>query len=558
MNFLRFLKNESLKPLHKVLVMAGISGISNAILLAIINAAAGGGGGTGGAVEAVGTVGNSQGQLNFRYLLMFAVSLTLFIVCQKYILHESTTVIENILARVRMRLSGKIQKADLLNIENIGQSEIYNRLTQETILISNSAPLLILAVQSIIMLFFVAFYIAILSKTAFFLIVILLLSAIYYYLKSHKKLQTELQKANKVEMVFFESLSDSLDGMKETRLDQKRSRGLLSFLENTVGKLENLKISTGIKYLNNNIFAQSFYYFLIGVIVFILPRIYPSYSEDLTQIIAAVLFTIGPTGVIVGAVQTFDRVEFAVTTIYRLEGDLEKIIEIYEDDPQYNKRLKDVKTFSRLRLKNLEFSYKDHAGNDAFSIGPINLEIQSGETLFIVGGNGSGKTTLLKVLCMLYYPDNGSISLDDIKVEPSNAVDYRQLFSAVFSDFHLFSRLYGMEDTKQEKVEELLKIMELDKKTKFLGDRFSTLDLSTGQRKRLALLISLLEDKPIYIFDEWAADQDPGFRKYFYEVILTKLKENGKTIVAASHDDRFFHFADKVIELDYGKVAKES
>lgn len=542
MNFLRFLRRESTRSLSKILILAGISGVSNAVLLAIINSS---------------LKSASYKNLNFRYLLMFSITMTLYIFCQKYILHEFTTVIEEIIASIRVRLSNKIRKADLLSLEDLGQTEIYNRLTQETLVISNSAPFLILAVQSASMLFFVAAYIALLSIIAFFLILLLLVSGILYYLYNHKKIQNELVETNQTEMVFFESLTDILDGMKEIRLDNKRSKGLFSFLENTADKLKNLKISTAIKYLNNNIFAQSFYYFLIGVIIFILPRLYPTYTASLVQITAAILFMIGPVNSLVGAIQTFDQIDFSVSNICKLEVELDKIIEIYEDQPEYNHRLKSVGTFAKIRLKNVEFAYKDDTGSDCFSVGPFDLDIKTGETIFIVGGNGSGKTTFIKVLCMLYYPDKGSISLDDTEIGPANAIDYRQLFSAIFSDFHLFSKLYGLEDVKRQKVDELLKIMELDQKTKFLGDRFSTQDLSTGQRKRLALLISLLEDKPIYIFDEWAADQDPEFRHFFYEVILKKLKENGKTIIAASHDDRFFHHADRVIKLDYGKIAED-
>jgi putative ATP-binding cassette transporter len=444
-----------------------------------------------------------------------------------------------------------------LDLENIGQSEIYNRLTQETITISNSAPLLVLMVQSGIMLFFVSIYIFILSRIAFLLIFVLLVSAVLYYLHKHKKVQSTLVESNQAEMAFFETLTDILEGIKEIKLNRKRSSGLVSHLKHIIKRLKNLKITIAVEYMNNNIFAQSFYYLLIGVIVFILPRLYPTYTGVLAQLVTSILFMVGPVNNLVGAAQTFDQVDFAVANIYRLEEELGKISEVYEDQPRYNNRLKHADSFDKICLENLEFSYKDPNGNDSFSIGPFNFHIKTGDTVFIVGGNGSGKTTLLKVLCMLYYPDNGSISLDDMEINPDNAVDYRELFSTVFSDFHLFSRLHGMEDVKREKVEKLLKRMEISHKTKFLGDKFSTIDLSTGQRKRLALLVSLLEDKPVYIFDEWAADQDPGFRKYFYEHILKELKEKGKTIIAASHDDRFFEFADRIIKLEYGKVVEK-
>jgi putative pyoverdin transport system ATP-binding/permease protein len=554
MNFLRFLKRETQRPLHNILTMAGLSGITNAVLLAIINAVAGGAGGGGGSGS---SGGGSQQPLNFRSFLMFAIALTLFVICQKYILHRSTIIIEEILAKVRVRVSNKLRKADLLSLENIEQKEIYNRLTQETMVISNSAALLILSVQSAIMLFFVGIYIAILSIVAFIVISLLLVSAIIHYMNNQKKQQEGLRRSNENEMAFFDSVTDLLVGAKEIRFDTKRSKSMFAFLKTISGALKSSKITTAIGYANNMIFAQSFYYFLIGTIIFIMPRLFTTYTDSLTQITAAILFTIGPTSNIVGAIQTFDQVDFAVANIYRLEAELEKIAEIHDDRKEYDHRLRGVSAFKKIRLEEVSFSYRNDSGENGFSIGPFNLEIRAGETMFIAGGNGSGKTTFLKVLSMLYYPDKGSILLDDTRIVPANTLDYRNLFSAVFSDFHLFSRLYGLEDVKGQKVNELLKIMEIDKKTRFLGDRFSTLDLSTGQRKRLAMVVALLEDKPIYIFDEWAAEQDPEFRTYFYEIILDDLKKKGKTIIAASHDDRFFHFADRVIKMDYGRMIKD-
>jgi len=543
MNFLRFLQKECTRPLYKIVVMASISGIANAILLAIINDAA--------------KVASHE-ELNLRYLLMFSVTITLYVVCQRYILHNSVAIIEETIARVRIRLSDKIRKTYLLELEAIGQIEIYNRLTQETMTISNSAPLLVLMVQAAIMLVFISIYIALLSFFALLLILALLIFAILYYLHEQKKLQSKLKEANKTEMAFFEALTDILKGIKEIKLNHKQSSGLFSLLKKITNRLKDIKIGTAIRYMNNNIFAQTFYYILIGVIVFILPRVFPTYTDVLTQLVTSVLFMVGAVNNIVGSIQTFDQVDFSIANIYNLEKEIDKILEIYEDQPKYNHSLKDVRSFKKISMENLRFSYKEPSGEEGFSIGPIDLQVEAGETVFIVGGNGSGKTTLLKVLCMLYYPDRGKISLDKFEITPANVTSYRELFSTVFSDFHLFSRLYGLESVKQEKADELLKSMQLQHKTSFLGDRFSTLDLSTGQRKRLALLISLLEDRPIYIFDEWAADQDPEFRVYFYKEILKDLKNKGKTIIAASHDDRFFKYADRVIELDYGKIIEKS
>ena len=161
---------------------------------------------------------------------------------------------------------------------------------------------------------------------------------------------------------------------------------------------------------------------------------------------------------------------------------------------------------------------------------------------------------MLKLLTGLYKPDSGLIDIDGLAVDRTAVRDMRELFSVIFGDFHLFDRLYGLEGVEQERVQELIDRMELTDKVTFEDGKFSNLNLSTGQRKRLALIAALLEDRPIYIFDEWAADQDAHFRAIFYEEILKDLKARGKTVIAVTHDDRFFHVADRVVQLDLGKM----
>jgi len=209
-----------------------------------------------------------------------------------------------------------------------------------------------------------------------------------------------------------------------------------------------------------------------------------------------------------------------------------------------------------IEFRNVVFRRGGENGGNAFTLGPIDLTLHPGELVFIIGGNGSGKSTLAKVITGLYPPQSGEILVDGVPLSPASEESFRQLYSAVFSDFFLFNRLVGLDHSTKwaERTNEYLKALELAKVVKLDGARFSTTSLSQGQRRRMALLVAYMEDRPIYVLDEWAADQDPEFRQIFYMKLLPELKEKGKTVVVITHDDRYFHLGDRVIKLDYGKV----
>lgn len=200
-----------------------------------------------------------------------------------------------------------------------------------------------------------------------------------------------------------------------------------------------------------------------------------------------------------------------------------------------------------------------------FSIGPINLTIQPGGFVFIVGGNGSGKTTLAKVLTGLYEPEEGTIEVDGRTIGWRERAAYRQRFSAVFNDFHLFDALLGIVDPDDPsraqadaRANALVAKLALDHKVKVVDGAFSTRALSTGQRKRLALVVAYLEDRPFYLFDEWAADQDPSFKAVFYEQLLPELRARGKAVIVITHDDRYFDLADRLLKLDNGRIVSDT
>ena len=217
-----------------------------------------------------------------------------------------------------------------------------------------------------------------------------------------------------------------------------------------------------------------------------------------------------------------------------------------------------VAEWKTLELKSVIHAYHREGESESFILGPIDLSFWPGELVFIVGGNGSGKTTLVKLLTGLYSPEEGSILLDGELIREANRAFYRQHFSAVFSDFYLFKQMLGLINPKlKHQAQEYLAELKLSHKVQVVDGKLSTTDLSQGQRKRLALLTAYLEDRPIYVFDEWAADQDPQFKAVFYMQILPGLKARGKTVFVITHDDRYYDCADRIIKLDEGKVVSD-
>jgi putative ATP-binding cassette transporter len=287
-------------------------------------------------------------------------------------------------------------------------------------------------------------------------------------------------------------------------------------------------------------------------VIFLLPRIQSAESLAIGQIVAVILFMIGPLSNVVISLPFLAKADAALVSLEMLENELDAANDTKYTMPQSQSRPN--RPFEEIRLEQVVFNHTDGKGQAVFTLGPIDLTIHPGEILFIGGGNGSGKSTLLKLITGLYYPTSGQITVDSVPADMGNYVHYRNLFSIIFANFHLFDRLYGLEDIEEERVYHLLEIMRLSEKTLYVDGRFTNLSLSTGQRKRLAMIASRLEEKQIFVFDEVAADQDPVFRKYFYDVYLKELKAEGRTIIAATHDDPYFHVADRVLKMEEGKV----
>jgi putative ATP-binding cassette transporter len=537
MTLTEFLRRESNVPISRVLAIAAISGASNAILLMVINSAA--------------NVVNVEA-ISARLFVMFVVAIALYVLTQRYILRLSSVEIEKIISKVRIGIAGKIRAADLEGIERIGRAQIYASVNTHTMTLSQATTPMVLACQSTLLVAFSAIYVFILSKAAFFLTAAIVAAGILVHLRHKKQLMIELERSTVAEHQLFSEFTDLLEGFKEVKLSARRSGDLYTDLASTATEVATLKAQTANRYADLHIFTQVLFYLLLGAIVFILPSFSRVHAEQVTRVSAAILFIIGPLSLIVGVFPMFRRANHALDHIARLEAQLDLALPgpsatTLDEAPS-------PPPFERIDLVNVTFSYQERGEGSEFTIGPVNLTIARGDVIFIVGGNGSGKSTLLKVLSGLYQPSSGLIYVDDVPVSTVGYAAFRELFAAIFSDYHLFNRPYGLRDVTDRIVVDQLREVDLLKKNVWRMGRFEHQGLSTGQRKRLALIVSRLEQKPIQIFDEWAADQDPQFREFFYASFLEELRGDGKTIIAATHDDRYFDKADRIVKMDEGKV----
>jgi putative ATP-binding cassette transporter len=539
LKILDFLQKETRTMDGKVILMTAVSGTSNAALLAVIN-------------NAVASI--PGGGPAWYHLVMFALILVLFGYSLNFILCEASRIAEEAVRNVRVRLADKVRRLDLEALEAIGEADIHGRIVRETSAVAQSARPMFAAAQSVLMLVFTMGYILLVSPMAWLLVAGILGGGTAIYLRDRQRVEDDLKAAATAEDQLTTNLTGLLKGFKEVRLNRAKSDDVFHELRATATQVQDIRTATMLLFSKNVVFVELFFLTLIGSLVFVLPVLSPSFSTSVTKIVAAVLYQMGPLGNVVMMIPVLAQVNVTLGNLQGLEDKLDEGLRRMAEvtpvgaDP--------VLDFQTIQFEGVTFRYRAPDGTVSFQMGPVDEQLRRGEVLFLVGGNGSGKTTLLKLITALYHPQEGCIRVDGVAVGPANVQSYRHLFSAIFSDFHLFDKLHGLRNAQPEQVDLLLRRMNIAHKTAFLDGSFSNILLSTGQRKRLALVVSYLEDKPILIFDEVAADQDPEFRVYFYETMLKELKEAGKTVVVVSHDDRYFHCADRVLVMNYGRLVE--
>jgi cyclic peptide transporter len=339
------------------------------------------------------------------------------------------------------------------------------------------------------------------------------------------------------------------DGFKELSLHSAKKSAYKNDVQGICGKFRDASGNAMVKFVNAFMVGESMLLVVLGAVGFGIPFFIPEMPKPiLMSFIMVLLYLIGPVTGILNSIPGLVQMRVAWKRVKGLIKDIPANIPPSEEA----RVVHDVPEIKDLKAKGIYFEYEAEDENEKFTVGPIDFTAKKGEIIFIIGGNGSGKTTLAKLLTGLYIPEKGVITVDGKIIDNYRLGEY---FSVVFGNFHLFEKLYDVDiEGKEEILKNHLEMLRLQEKVKVEDGAFSTIELSGGQRKRLALLRCYLEDRPIYLFDEIAADQDPEFRKFFYRDLLIKMKERGKIIIAITHDDHYFDVADRVVKIDMGKI----
>jgi putative pyoverdin transport system ATP-binding/permease protein len=542
MSFIQLIRREMHGSLPKLLFMSGLGGVSNASILAAIN-------------SGVQDAGNGQ-KPGLWAATLFLVALFLFMKTQEFVTITATAEIEAIIHKLRLRLMDMIRRSELLELEKIGRSRIVAAVTSDTAVLTQASNMLCFTIQGAVLVFFVGLYVAYLSIAAFLLTVVIVGGAgtIFHY--KNKRLAAQKSESAAWERRLFERLTDFLNGFKEVRLNKARSDGLYADAADVSKTAANIKIRTQAETFKMIVTSQISMYVLLGAVVFVAPNLSDSLGgSSIAKATTALLFVVGACFGLVQSIPILLNANSAADRIAHLEGALEAALVSVEP-----REITARKRFDKIEMQNIVFRYTDRFSDTVFKIGPIDFTLNSGDLVFITGGNGSGKSTFLRVLSGLYPPDSGEIYVDGVRINDNTRDDYRALISAIFFDYHLFQRLYGIDDPDPAELDNLFRKFKLEDKTSLTNGEFRTLDLSGGQRRRLALIVSMLEKRPIMLLDEWTAEQDPEYRRKFYDELLPEMLRAGATIIVITHDDRYLdelHLPARRIRMDEGRIVEQ-
>lgn len=522
-------ENEYLKDAPLIILFSILSGLSNVAAILLITSSI-----------------NSNMQLKYQ-LFYLSLTVLVYLIGVKLVRTKMTYLTRNAVFKLRIKLVNLIFKTSFERFEKIDNGRVYTTLNGDVGQLGQSANMIVNIITNLITVIGSFVYMASLSfwSTAATTFIVLLLCGVYYYVS--KNTQHLFEESRETNTVYMGLLNEMISGFKELSLHLKKR---LTFKQDIARSADEFRVKSAranIKFINAFLIGESLLLFTLAVVAFAIQRIFPDVETYvIVGFIIILLYIMGPLNAILLAIPQAMQLRIAQNRINDLIRDLESSQDL---EGMLGDLTKDELLVDSFVAKSITYEYGGEEHN--FAVGPIDLEIKKGEVIFIIGGNGSGKSTLAKLLTGLYHPHQGEIQINGKTIHPSRLGEY---FSTVLSPFHLFKKIYSLDEGEQkESVNQYFDLLEIQDKVELVDNAYSTVNLSSGQRKRVALFQCYLEDKPIFLFDEWAADQDPTFRKIFYHELIPKMKEQGKTVIAITHDDQYFHAADRIYKMDAGQ-----
>lgn len=478
-------------------------------------------------------------------------ALFFFIIC--LFIYVCRTISETLVSHVaidatvglRKKLYRRISQLPIRELEQIGPSRLLTALNSDISTITLGAavfPNMLVASSTLLGMLGFLLYLSV--EVFIFVVAIIIFGAVTYRIPLMFG-QRSMARARDSFDGIQEGMRGLIYGAKELKLNEQKQLDYLN--ENltineahftTAQKHGRTLLSAGLNY------GTMICFFAIGIVAYILANYYALSPQNLLGVVMVLLYITGPLATIINSMSPILMASVAAKKLDILLNEM-PIESLGQDCSMLD--------CQELKVRNLEYTYSI-SKDVGFHLGPVDLTLRRGEVTFLVGSNGSGKTTLGKLLSLHYVPDKGQIFFDGQLVTDDNRKSCRENISSIYSDFYLFTKLYGLssEEIDQRAMKNIMDLG-LEGKVTIKNGEFSSTELSAGQKKRLALLVAYLEDRAIYVFDEWAADQDPGFKEIFYYQILPGLKQLNKMVIVITHDDRYFHLADKLVKMENGK-----
>lgn len=496
--------------------------------------------------------------VQFQTFLLFLVSLCLFYRLFHYITERAALLALRGVMDLRIAIAARLRGISMLRFDALHRERLQVLLLDGQEMVVEAARMLMAAAANSVLIVVAFAGMCSVSLVGAVAVVGLMALGFVIFFRLIRGINSLMVPAQKAEMDFSANLRDLQDGFQHLKVHQGKTVDLFCrWLLPTLDVASQARVAMEKRHALGISFFAVFQLMLLGALLFLAPNLLPLSNHDIVTLLMVAMFSLSPMMSLVSFMPMLGKVEMTLGRMTDLKQELDGNVEQGEResvDALWKVGMLVPPAFSELRIRNLSFSYKGEDGTPTFTLKMPSFDLQRGEIVFLCGGNGSGKTTFMRLLCGLYAPDSGEMFVNNRPMTDLGVENWRNMFALVPADFHLFRHALGLR-CPPETVRGLLRDMQLDKRVEVLDDgSFSTGDLSAGQRKRLALISALLEDRDICLFDEVAADFDPEFRRHFYEQLLPSLKARGKTILAVSHDDRFFSCADRIIRMADGTV----